>query len=78
MGRVGVRERDVGGGDGGLSGDALGGEVVGVLPGAGVAVMLGEAEADGDRDGVAAVEVCRDGAVGDDGDADAAGDGDHG
>ncbi len=39
--------------------DALGGEVVGVLPGAGIAVALGRAQARGDLDEVAAVELGR-------------------
>jgi len=44
------------GADAGLGADALGGEVVGVLPGAGIAVALGRAQARGDLDEVAAVE----------------------
>jgi hypothetical protein len=65
-----------GGADAGLGADALSGEEVGVLPGAGIAVALGRVEAGGELDAVAAVQR-RCGGVADQGEADAAGDGEH-
>ncbi len=68
------------GAGGAVGGDSLPEEIVGVLPGAGVAEALRKAKAYGELDAVAAVEVWQRGPAGrgDDGGANAGGDGDKG